>query len=198
MEQNREILRSILGKKRVVFANQIHSDIVVKITKDNLDLIHSADSLITNDPDIAVAVMVADCVPILICDPISRAVGAVHAGWRGVAKEIVIKTIDLMTKEFRSNPSDLIVGIGPAIKSCCYEVDSVVAVPFKNIGLDSALKQKSELKWQLDLQDAIRSQLMRIGVINIEIMELCTSCDKRFFSYRRENITGRFVGAIAP
>lgn len=191
VEQNRLIVQRFIGKKQIVFATQIHSDLITKITDKNRHQIHSCDALITDLKSVALAVMVADCVPILIYDPVHNAVGAVHAGWRGTAKNIASKTVDLMSREFGSNPADLIVGIGAAIKSCCYEVDGAVASNFKDIS-----KPKDNLKWSVDLQSANKIDLMRSGVKNIEIMELCTRCDSRFFSYRRENITGRFVGVI--
>lgn len=194
VENNRKTLQNAIKKDRLVFANQIHSNHIVAITANNYDRIFNADGLITNQPNIAIGVMVADCVPILLFDPIHNAVGAVHAGWRGTAKEIAARAVEKMGQNYRSKPSDLIVGIGPAIKSCCYAIEN--PAPFKQLKLDSALTQISNIKWRLDLQQANRIQLERIGVKNIEIMEHCTSCDKRFYSYRRDKTTGRFVGII--
>jgi len=155
---------------------QIHSNLV--LMADLPGLCGTADALVTNRPGLAIAVRTADCFPILLADMRSRAVAAIHAGWRGTASHIVGGALEKMNAEFGTLPSDVHAAIGPGIGVCCYEVGEEVARQF---GFCS--------RTHLDLASENRRQLEAAGVAaqNIETLGVCTFCDaERFFSYRRE------------
>jgi YfiH family protein len=175
--------------------NQIHGDRIVLIDKPP-PTPPECDAMISNQPNIALAVLSADCVPLLFFDPVNRAIGAAHAGWRGSAALIAVKTIEAMRDRFGSKPSDIIAGIAPAICGKCYEVKDAVKNEWRKLPdyLRIALKDN-----RLDLPLANRLQLNAIGVLdrNIETMPLCTYENDDFFSYRRANPTGRFASIIA-
>jgi len=155
---------------------QIHSDLV--LVADHPGVCGEGDSLVTNRPGLALSIRTADCYPILLADTRNRAVAAIHAGWRGTAAHIVVKTLERMTSEFGTTPSDVYAAIGPGIGVCCYEVGEEVA---RHFGCD--------VRTHLDLASENRKQLETAGVPpqNIEALGVCTFCDaERFFSYRRE------------
>ena len=203
---NRLVLKNIFGDKcSVASTMQTHSDIVYTVDNKNSsvwqgkDKAIEADALITNIPNIALTILTADCVPILLYDPVNEAIGAIHAGWRGADSNIILKTINKMYEAYGSNSSDVIASIGPAIGGCCYEVDSEVADRFMEY-TDSIEKKKDD-KYQLDLKSICHSQLLSSGLMeeHIELSSICTACQNdRFFSYRKEQgCSGRFVSALA-
>jgi len=163
-----------------------------------LDSTFEADALVTNLPNVVLTILTADCVPLLVVDPVHRAIGAVHAGWRGTQQEIVRKTIEKMGALYGTQPADLIVGIGPAIGECCYEVGAEVADHFT--AYPQAIVPKDNGKYLLDTKRINARQLEDLGVPpnQIEISPICTSCEhERFFSYRADAGTaGRFMSCI--
>jgi YfiH family protein len=177
--------------------------------------IHKADALITKECRAVLALSFADCVPILLYDPVERVIGLVHGGWRGTARGIAAATLEAMNEYSGCLPGNIYVGIGPAIAPCCYEVSETVqqlflgqvqfeAMPAQKQYRDlineavvfSTLARPDKTSLRLDLQATNRNQLLLAGVIpeHIETMEICTSCNTdRFFSHRREQgKTGRF------
>ncbi len=159
-----------------------------------------ADAVITDLPKLVLTILTADCVPILLYDPLQGAIGAVHAGWKGTAAEILPKTIARMQAQYGSRAEDILIAVGPAIGQCCYEVGSEVAAPF--MAYDGAVLEGAAAgKYQLDLKRVNQLQALEAGIMpeHIEVTPLCTSCAKdRFFSYRAEQgCSGRFVSAIA-
>lgn len=155
---------------------QVHSNLIV--VADSKGMCGEGDALVTNRPELALAVRTADCYPILLADSRHRAVAAVHAGWRGTRTYIIQKALEKMGAEFGSSPADVHAAIGPGIGGCCYEVGEEVARQF---GFDS--------RTHLDLVSENRKQLEAAGVApqNIEALGVCTFCDaERFYSYRRE------------
>lgn len=188
---------------RVVTVSQVHGENI--ITVDDLNYLKirdaHADAMITAIPGIAIGVETADCVPILLFDPIKPAVAAVHAGWKSTVKKIVQKTVHRMSEKFKTDPAKLIAMIGPAIGPECYEVDDPVMGPVSEAF--SFWKQvaapRSNDKWSLDLVKANRLELIQIGLAekNIHSLGMCTSCRKDlFYSYRAEGRTGRMLSAI--
>ena len=174
------------------------------------------DALITAQPGLLLAAQTADCVPILLADPVRRVAAAIHAGWRGTLARIAAKTVGRMRLEFGTRPGDVLAAIGPAIGRCCYEVGPEVAQaflgqfamaaewfdgPFDRMALG---EEPNFLPWlsmvppghdvppervRLDLAAANRWQLADAGVRprNITVSSLCTACrSDLFFSYRRE------------
>ena len=118
---------------RAVVLRQIHSDIVHRVDSSKPMAIESwpqGDALITNEPGILLTIQTADCVPILLADPQSRAIAAIHAGWRGTVRRIAAKALGRMQMEFGTKPEDAIAALGPGIGRCCYEVGPDVAKEF--------------------------------------------------------------------
>jgi polyphenol oxidase len=165
---------------------QIHSNVV--LLADQQGLVGEGDALITNSPGLAISIRTADCYPILLADTRNRAVAAIHAGWRGTAAQIVVKTLEKMRSEFGTLTGDVSAAIGPGIGVCCYEVGDEVSSQFGVSG-----------KTHLDLASENRRQLEAAGVLpkKIEALGVCTFCAERFFSYRREkDKAGRMTSFI--
>lgn len=193
--KNYRIVGDALGfdPNRLVFANQIHSGIVRVVTeKDCLgSLSHQqypqCDALVTNTPGVAIAVFTADCTPILYYDPITGAVGAAHAGWRGTAAGIAKKTVETMVTAFGCKPSDIRVAIGPNIGRCCFETHGDVPeamLAALGEGAKPYIFPAGE-KFRVDLKGINAHFLRRAGVENIAIAKECTVCEShRFWSHR--------------
>ena len=164
--------------------HQVHSSIVVD-AEGRSGCLGEGDALVTNTPGVIAAVKTADCIPILIVDARARAVAAVHAGWRGTAKNIVAQAIAEMEKIFYSRAEDLHAAIGPGIGKCCYEVGPEVAAQFREY--DSS-PQDFERATNLDLAESNRRQIEVCGVTpdRIYLAGLCTKCNGDFYSYRRD------------
>jgi purine-nucleoside/S-methyl-5'-thioadenosine phosphorylase / adenosine deaminase len=164
-----------------------------------------ADAIISNDPDAAVAVRVADCVPVLMGEESGRAVAAVHAGWRGMAKRVVIAAVRSMQSRYGVRPERIIAAVGPSIGPCCYEVGEDTKQVFRTEGhhpelLDRWFDPRPSGKFQLDLWRATRDQLEGAGVhpTNIHIAELCTKTHADVLhSFRADGErAGRMVAVI--
>lgn len=180
-----------LSQEGMASLKQIHSALCVVADAGCVDhhQRNQGDALITDRAGLAVSVRTADCYPILLADPVTRAVAAVHAGWRGTAARVVQETIARMHREFGTQPADLFAAIGPGIGECCYEVGEEVARQF---GRESA--------GGIDLAAANRGQLLEAGVLpgRIHSLDLCTYCESRqFHSYRRDkDAAGRMISYI--
>jgi YfiH family protein len=171
-----------------------------------------ADALITDRRDVALVVQVADCVPLLIADPRTGAVAAVHGGWRGTAASIAIAAVRRLHQEYGSDPADLVAAIGPSIGACCYQVGPEVREAFLQAGhsttsLDAWFTpERGETagvptdRLRLDTWAANRDQLVAAGLRpeRVHVAALCTATHRsRFFSYRVEGPgTGRLLGVI--
>lgn len=188
---------------RVVTVDQVHGENIITVDDLNYRDIRAAhaDAMITAVQGIAIGVETADCVPVLLFDPVKPAVAAVHAGWRSTIKKIVQKTVHRMHEEFRSEPSRMIAAIGPAICPACYEVDDPVMGPVQesfSFWQDVAAPRANGT-WSLDLVKANKLELMQIGLPekNIHSLGMCTACRKDlFYSFRVEGKTGRILSAI--
>jgi len=202
--KNREDISDRFDNMEFILANQTHSSNIEIIKdkksrgwKDKKSAIRDCDSLITNTKGLFIGVLTADCVPILIFDPNREVIGAVHAGWRGTKDKIVKKSIEAIVKEFNSNPKDILVGVAPSIRGCCYEVDFNVAKHF--LEYKGSIVNLKNGKYMLDLAKVNIAQLIEAGVleINIEDSKICTCCDfDNYFSYRKTKCSGRFLSAI--
>ena len=195
--------REILAKKfdfyidNLIYMDQTHSNNIQIINDTFTNKIENCDGIITNKPNIPLMVMVADCIPILLYDRAKKVIGAVHAGRNGTFKSISKKAVTIMKEKFDSNPEDIVVSLGASIKDCCYEVGEDLAnVAMKSFGKKYVVKRDDN--FYLDLQTLNLDQLKSVGVKeeNIEISPVCTCCDKNYFSYRRDGVTGRFAGVI--
>jgi len=177
------------------FLSQVHSDFVIRAGKTPFPVATEGDALITRTPGIILGILVADCAPVLIYDPKNRAVGAAHAGWRGCAANIVTKTLDAMRQAFGTDTSSCHAVTGPCISGEHYEIGPEVAEKFSA----DVLREKSSGKFLLDIKKHIENELREIGIPEkqIQIDPSCTFADgNNWFSYRRENRTGRFGGFI--
>lgn len=168
---------------RLTTVKQIHSDIVLD-AEGREGIRGEGDALISNLPGVTVAVKTADCVPILIVDRATRAVAAVHAGWRGTAAQIVKNTVLQMVSLFDSRPEDMCAAIGPAIGGCCYEVSADVAHRFETWAPELEDVQESTC---VNLVRVNRIQLIEMGVPDIWTADVCTKCESdRYWSFRRD------------
>jgi|SRR5579862_734312 len=226
VERNRRIfLRQLKVNASwpLVALRQIHSDLIHRVDAAPEHPL-TGDGLVTSTPEILLAIQTADCLPLILVDPMQRVVGVFHAGWRGTVKRIAQKGIGEMRRWFSTKPEDVKAAIGPGIHSCCYQVGPEVrdqfesqfayaADLFREMKESDAVREEypllfltarapghSELptKLFLDLVEANRRQLIDTGVLakNITASELCTACrTDLLFSYRAEKgITGRMMG----
>ena len=228
VEQNRAAFLRQLGAIRkgrawpLITVRQVHSDLihcVSEVPEPGL----TGDGLITRTPGLLLAILTADCLPVILVDTKRRAVGVFHAGWRGTVRRIVEKGVGEMHRCFGTRPGDLKAAIGPAVHGCCYAVGREVRTQFESqfeygsklfreveesdpvrekyplLFLTARAPGHSELpkKIFLDLVEANRRQLMAAGVAakNISASPLCTSCrTDLLFSYRAEKgVTGRMM-----
>jgi YfiH family protein len=174
---------------------QIHSDHWV-LADGRPGCLGQGDALISDRPGLFLGVRTADCVPILIADPVRKAVAAVHAGWRGAARAIAARTVNALQECFGSRPEDLVVAMGPAICSSCYVVGPEVAQLFPPSS-PAVIRQGDAFR--LDLREICRRQLDQAGVRpdRIAVSDLCTKClPEEFFSYRRGDRGGRMLSFI--
>lgn len=180
---------------RTVLSRQVHEDNVLLITEADAGKglwrerdYTSADAFICNTPDIALTVFSADCGIILLYDPVHHAVGAVHAGWRGVAMGLVKKAALEMARHFGTDPDDLRCAIGPAIGQCCFETDDDVPAALRAAlgdDLDPWLERRGN-KWHIDLKGINAHWLRSIGVQHIDICDHCTACrTDLYWSHRK-------------
>ncbi|MBZ2177937.1 MAG: peptidoglycan editing factor PgeF [Acidobacteria bacterium] len=167
---------------RIATLRQIHSATVWSV-RDVSGCLGEGDALITDEPGLLLAIRTADCVPILLADPVRRVVAAVHAGWRGTVAGVLTQTLSQMRQNYETKPADLVAAIGPAIGPCCFAVGSEVPLPV--------------VDGRADLWAANRRQLENEGVTRIWSAEQCTMCKpETFFSFRRDRETGRMISAI--
>ena len=192
---------------RIVWLNQVHGRDVVVVGEEFPAHTPRADALTSRLPDVTLVVRAADCVPLLIGDQKTGAVAAVHAGWRGTCARVAVAAIEAMTRAFGSQPTDLVVAIGPAIGPCCYEIGSDVVDAFAAAGherylIDRWFLTPRERKMRLDVPGANRDQLVLAGVRaeNIHASGLCTAMHLDVLtSYRAEKEhAGRIAAAIRP
>ena len=178
-----------LGTGRILSPNQTHSDNVEFV--DERNEYPNTDGLILQNTNDAVYLRFADCTPLIFYDTVQKIAAVSHAGWRGTAQKIGVKTIEKM----QSYPKDIIALIGPAISMCCYEVseevrDTLLATVKETEGLF--------INRNVDLKRINAQQLKEIGVRQIDICPYCTSCDNDlFYSYRKENGTDKRHIAVA-
>lgn len=151
---------------------------------------YTADALITRERDLSLAVFSADCGILLLHDPVQKAIGAIHAGWRGCAGGIVEKAVSAMQSAFSTKPQDVLAAIGPCIGPCCFETDGDVPdAMIAALGGDAApYLERRGLKWHVDLAGLNRLWLLRAGLspAHIDTCGLCTACRRDlFWSHRK-------------
>jgi len=192
---------------RLLLIRQVHRNDVAIARRDRSgDWVRpEADVIVSDDPTSAIGVRVADCAPVLLADRRLHVVGAAHAGWRGTVQDAAGAAVRAMTREFGSDPSDLIAAVGPCLGPCCAEVGNEVAEAFRTVPHDP----RTRMRWfsdgpsgrlHLDLWTANADQLIAAGLRpeHVHVARLCTRTHADVFhSYRadKEN-AGRMVGVI--
>lgn len=204
--ENYRILGSALGfsLSDLVMTRQTHSDFVRVVDRsDCRGCFHrdypECDALVTNTPGIALVVFTADCTPILLHDPMTGAVGAVHAGWRGTAADIAGKTVQAMEDAFGCDPKNIRAAIGPNIGKCCFETgpdvpEAMLAAFGKDV--EGSIRPAGS-KYYVNLKEINALALCRRGVTHIEISPDCTMCQpQRFWSHRYTQGSRGSQGAV--
>lgn len=186
------LVKQVHGKKAVVFDGDSDGARALRDTK--------ADAAITGSPGLAAGIRTADCVPILIADPATRVVAAVHGGWRGIVGGVVAEAVEKMVDSYNADPQDMVAAVGPHIMSCCYEVGPEVIEAFeKKFGKSFARKGSGDRSF-LDLSAATVESLVEAGLQKrkVDTLNMCTHCEKEYFySYRRDGKgTGRQLSFI--
>lgn len=192
--ENFRILGDAIGfdPKNAVLTHQIHTDIVRVVTKnDRAGLDHHAypacDALITAEKGLALVIFTADCTPILLHDPVTGAVGAAHAGWRGTAMDIAGKTARAMAEAFGCDVKNIRAAIGPNIGPCHFQTDADVPEAMVRAFGDAAREyiRQDDQKYYVNLKAINALSLRRAGVEHIDISDACTACrPDRFWSHR--------------
>ncbi|WP_203114379.1 peptidoglycan editing factor PgeF [Alicyclobacillus sp. TC] len=210
--ENRRLVAQRFGipLEKFVFAEQVHGHRVEVVGAKDAGsgafgqdtAVTGADALVTAEKDLALAILVADCVPVLLFDPISGVIAAVHSGWKGTAEQIVQCTLAVMQQHFATQAQQVYAVLGPSIRRCCYEVDERVRNAFSPTFPDTIFSPSQRPgHYMLSLQHAIRYSLLKYGVRAERIQDtgVCTACRTDvLFSYRAERgQTGRMLAAIA-
>ncbi|UCD70580.1 MAG: peptidoglycan editing factor PgeF [Syntrophobacterales bacterium] len=195
-----------IGPAQLITMDQIHGDRIWIIDKPLPPSVPSLncryDALLTDQREIAIGVLTADCVPIMLVDPNHTVIGIIHAGWRGTFLGITRKAIHKMIHHFGIAPEGLLVAIGPSIGECCYEVDEDVMALFRSSGWNwqSFSRPRGGKKWTVNLAQANIEQMKDLGVRdeNCCWMRICTACNHDiFFSSRAQGTrTGRQISFI--
>ncbi|MEN6459808.1 MAG: peptidoglycan editing factor PgeF [Syntrophomonas sp.] len=210
--ENRHRYMGIFGQElqSMVCCEQIHGNQVIRVDESYkgrgalsyADSIPGYDGMITNQPGVYLATYYADCLPVCFFDPIKRAIGMAHSGWKGTMGRIVVNTIEAMQREFGSSRYDIEVFMGPAIGRCCFEIQpdlaNKVKIEFNRLN-NIIFKGENDDIYTWDLQNTNRQLLIESGInpLHIIICDICTASNTdSFFSYRREQgQTGR-MGAL--
>ncbi|MCJ7822480.1 MAG: peptidoglycan editing factor PgeF [Armatimonadetes bacterium] len=204
--ENRRRVCEALGVEfeTCTFGQQMHGDALRLVSPGDAgagrtrfeDGFAETDGLIVREPGITIGVFVADCVPLVFYDPETHVGAVVHAGWRGTAAGIAAKAVRFLAEECSARPETLLVGIGPAIGRCCFQVSEEVARAVGEAARSEEVAEVRDGSWYADVAEANRRQLLAAGVKqeNIELSGVCTSCHAdEFYSERKlGRPTGRF------
>lgn len=203
VEENHRRLAEAIGyqPEQMVFSKQTHTANVKVVTRKDCGTgyvtdrdYNDIDGLVTNEPGVVLTTFYADCVPLLIVDPVHRAIGCSHSGWRGTVADMAGATLDVMHREYGTQTKDVLAAIGPSICQECYEVSRDVIEQFEAVYSKELWPElfykKENGKFQLNLQEACRQNFLRAGVPEeqISLPDLCTCCNPQLlFSHRAYN-----------
>jgi YfiH family protein len=194
--QNRRLLQAALQlPAQPTWLNQVHGIEVVDAANVVTSAAPTADASFATSAGAVCVVMTADCLPVLFCDRQGTRVAAAHAGWRGLAGGVLGATI----KALGVPPSQLLAWLGPAIEQDAFEVGEEVHEQFLKLAADNAaaFRANARARWQADLYQLARNELARLGVTSVHGGGFqCYGDSERFFSYRRENRTGRMASLV--
>lgn len=192
--ENRRRIASAIGvdERKMVYSSQTHTANVAAVTEENLGKsLPETDGMITNVPGLCLVTFYADCVPLYFVDPVGKAIGLSHSGWRGTVRKMANVTVRRMQEVFGSNPGDIIAAVGPSICQDCYEVDLDVIRQFQENYMEedweSLYYRKENGKYQLNLWKANELNLLEAGIQkkNMAITNVCTCCNPEvMFSHR--------------
>lgn len=212
-ENYKRICRAMeIPMENLVFSDQIHETNIKVVTKEDTiadfmeeftrgeKKLTDFDGLITNQAGVALVTSYADCVPLFFVDPVKKAIGLSHSGWRGTVKKMGARTVEKMQAVFGTSPEDLICVIGPSICQDCYEVSRDVFLSFQAVFTEEQVEEillpTGKDKYQLDLWKANRIILREAGVLreHISVANICTCCNSGLlFSHRK---TGGVRGSL--
>ncbi|HEX2289327.1 MAG TPA: peptidoglycan editing factor PgeF [Pseudonocardiaceae bacterium] len=190
---NRERLAAGVGlpARRLIWMEQVHGRTVTAVDGPRVDPVPATDALVTAEPELAVAVLVADCVPVLLADPVEQVVAAVHAGRVGARTGVLPATLEAMRK-LGARTEQVEVLLGPSACGQCYEVPAAMQADVEARLPGSACRTRRGTAG-LDLRAGLWRQLTAAGVARIGIDPRCTVEDPALYSYRREGVTGRLA-----
>jgi len=193
---NRNRLAAAIGlpADRVVWMNQVHGDHVEFVDAPRADAFDATDALVTTTPRLALAVVTADCVPVLMADSRAGVLGAAHAGRVGATRGVVLRTLEAMLAA-GARTADVSVLLGPAVSGANYEVPEAMAADVE-AGLPGSRATTAGGTPALDLRAGIARQLFGAGVTAIDVDSRCTAADPTLFSHRRDAPTGRLASLI--
>lgn len=199
VEENRKDICNYFNieEKNLIYPSQTHTS-NVEIAQVGISNYPDTDGLILTNKEQAVFLNFADCTPVIIFDKENYVAAVSHAGWRGTAGQIAVKTVEKMSKEFGSKPENLKCAIGSAISMCCYNVgEDVYEQLMKTVKNIEGLSQVRNGEIFVDLKAINKCQLEEAGVQEIDICPYCTVCNNDlFFSYRKENATTNRHSAV--
>lgn len=197
--QNRKIIHDMLSlPAEPIWLDQIHSNHIIKA--EITDTPQQADASYSSESGVVCAVMTADCLPLLICSKDGKKIAAIHAGWRGLLTGVITNSIsEIASKTPITKCTELLIWLGPAIGAKCFEVGTEVFDAFMNKSnlYEKAFMKQHNSKYLADIYQLARIELSTLGISNIYGDTYCTMTDnERFFSYRRDNQTGRMATLI--
>jgi len=203
VQTNHELVFSSLSLEPsdVVTAQQVHGARVAVVGADHHGaVLPSTDALLTQSVNTYLLMRFADCLPLMLYDPMHQAIALAHCGWRGLLAGVVPNTVRALHLTFGSQPAEMLAALGPSIRPCCYEVGADVIQPVKRLfgSSEALLARQPDGSVHFDLPGAVRIQLQQLGLHHIEDSSLCTACrTDEFFSHRAESgNTGRFAALI--
>lgn len=205
--ENRARLQAALGGARPVFLRQVHGTRVLRLAPSDADAdapAQEADAAVAVEPGLACCVLVADCLPVLFASRDGRAVGAAHAGWRGLAGGVLEATVAALGEAASCAPADLLAWLGPCIGPRQFEVGADVLAAF---GADAdqpdparflpRRRADGSMRWLADLRGLAEDRMRAAGLTRVSASSACTVEDaSSFFSFRRDGVTGRMAAAV--
>lgn len=207
VRENYRRLKEALGIRKLCFTKQIHKNAVRYVTSADArepfeSSLYECDGLVTDEPGLALIIFTADCIPILLCDPVRRVIAAAHAGWRGTVADIAGKAVDAMTK-LGCVPENIRAAIGPGISKCCFETGPEVPAAVRAVlgpsGEEFIAPGKAEGKALVDLKGVNRALLLRAGLRSehIDVSSECTVCSSdKYWSHRATRGNRGCQGAV--
>lgn len=199
-DENWRRVRGALGLPAapVALGRQVHGDTLLRVQAPPEGALHDlgeGDAVLLDQPGVLAAVMVADCVPVLLAGP--RTLAAVHAGWRGTALGIVGRAARAVAEADGCAPGQIWAAVGPCIGACCYEVGEDVASAVGALTPQPEVVRRGSARPRVDLGASNRQQLLDLGLTQVELLGICTRCSPDFFSHRGDGPeAGRQAGLV--